>query len=573
MSYDIQVQTILAHVRNLPGFARLQDLCPDTPLDDAAIGDILSAAGAFAHDVLAPFNRIADKHGATLIDGRVHTAPGHVATWQQFIEGGWTTIEAPVEFGGAGLPMTIHSACEELFNRASPAFGMLATPNRCAVRLLARYAAPGIKDEWLPRLVAGTWGATICISEADAGSDVPRLRTRAVPRPDGSWSVTGEKMWISYGDHDLTERIGHMVLARTPDAPVGSGGLSLFLVPSHIDGHTNPIHVRRIEEKLGLHGSPTCELGFDGAQGWLIGTLHRGLSQLFTMIIGMRLSVGSQGAGIAGAANDLAWAYAAERKQGGRPDQPPVAIDTHGDVRRMLLLSAARAEVTRGLVLTASIVSDLQALESDADGKAEAASLLGWLLPITKTFCAESASLCANEAIQVLGGAGYTREWPAEQYLRDARVLSIYEGTSGMQALDLLVRRVMGDDGKSYRAFMRHARQDVAQAGDAWAAGQIQTVLDTLEDITGTIAGAGGVSDLHQAIAYPYFQLASLATTGWIALRLTGLAGSPCHRRLAALGRHWLRLLPALAMKEAMDIRAGCDLIAGFDEVKASLSV
>jgi 3-(methylthio)propanoyl-CoA dehydrogenase len=572
MSYDIPVLSLLAHLQTLPRLDRLLDLLPDSAVDEAMLTEILGTAGTFAHDVLSPFNRVADRHGASLVEGRVKTAPGHGEVWSAFVEGGWTTIEAPVEFGGAGLPMIVHSACEELFNRASPAFGMLATPIRCAVRLLTKYANADLQSEWLPKLVAGEWGATICISEADAGSDVPRLRTRARPRDDGSWSVSGEKMWISFGDHDLTERIGHLVLARTPEAPVGAGGLSLFLVPSTVDGRRNGVHVRRLEEKLGLHGSPTCELGFEDAQGWMIGTQHRGLSQLFTMIIGMRLSVGSQGAGIAGASADLAWAYAAERKQGGRPDQAPVAIDNHGDVQRTLLACGARAEVARGLVLVASIISDLQALETDAGAKGQAADLLGWLLPITKNFGAEAASLCASEAIQVLGGAGYTREWPAEQYLRDARVLAIYEGTSGMQALDLLMRRVLGDEGRCYRAFLQRARADVDEAADAWAGRQLTQVLDCLGEATDHVARFGKDVQFCQSIAYPYLQLASIATTGWVALRLTALAGSPVKDRIAALARHWLRLLPAMAGKEGADIAAGCDLTCEFANARSGIA-
>lgn len=566
MSYDAAAGAILAQIRALPEFARLCALTPDTAPDESTLEGILRGAAALAEGCLEPFNRVADAQGCALVDGRVRLAPGHHDAWAAFVAGGWTMIEGPVEHGGLGLPMVVHAGCEELFNRASPAFGMLPTPLRCAARVLEKYGSDDLKSTWLPRLVDGSWGATICISEADAGSDVPRLRTMARPDADGAWRVTGEKMWITFGDHDLTERIGHLVLARTPDGAPGSAGLSLFLVPSQEDGRRNAVVVRRVEEKLGLHGSPTCALGFEGARGWLVGAPGRGLAQLFTMIIGMRLSVGSQGAGIAGASAALAWRYAAERRQGGRPDQPPVTLDRHGDIRRLLLGCAARAEVARGLVLTASAVSDLQLCEGGEDARADAAALLGWLLPITKNFCAEAAFTCASEAIQVLGGAGYTREWPAEQYLRDARVLPIYEGTSGMQALDLVLRRVLGDEGRAIEAFLVAARRDLAAAGDTWAAGRFAALLALLGEARDGLAKAAAPT-----VAYPFLQLASLVTTGWIALRLSGLDGSPLHDHLAGLGRHWLRIALPLAGAEAAQVAMGQDLISDYEAIDPAM--
>jgi hypothetical protein len=300
--------------------------------------------------------------------------------------------------------------------------------------------------------------------------------------------------------------------------------------------------VRRIEEKLGLHGSPTCALGFEGARGTLIGTPGRGLAQLFTMIVGMRLSVGSQGAGIAGASASLARTYAAQRRQGGRGDAPPVTIDRHGDIQRLLLACAARAEMARALTLAASAQADLQARETDEAARTQAGLVLSWLLPITKNFCAEAASLCASEAIQVLGGAGYTREWPAEQYLRDARVLAIYEGTSGMQALDLVLRRVLGDEGRAFHAFLALARAEAAPSPDADPLGQMLDLLET--------AAQGLDKARAPIIACPFLSLASLATTGWLARRLTRLSGTPANDHLAALGRHWLRLASPKPMRK-----------------------
>ncbi|MPT47456.1 MAG: acyl-CoA dehydrogenase [Sphingobium sp.] len=561
MSFDKAAEAITIHVTNLPGWERLRTLAAEADLDEATISEIIGTAAKFSADILEPFDKSADHVGCRVENGRVITAPGHKEAWQAFVEGGWPTLNASPEFGGSGLPFVIHSACEELFNRGSLSFGMLATPCRCASMLLDEHASDDIKNEWLPKFISGEWGATICISEGDAGSDVGRIRTMATPQEDGSWSISGEKMWISYGDHDLTSRIGHMVLARTPDAPPGTRGISLFLVPSDIDGAHNGTIVHRIEEKMGLHGSPTCNFGFEESKGYLIGQLHRGLPQLFTMIIGMRISVGSQGAALANAAADLGIAYAADRKQGGKPDAAPIAIARHKDVQRQLSNMAARAEVTRGLVLTTSILADLSKLEDDDAAKAQHSALMGWLLPITKNFCAESAFITSSEAIQVLGGAGYTTEWPAERYARDARVLAIYEGTTGMQAQDLLHRRLLKDEGKGLKAFLTVAQADIDAATDKEAAANLTQVI---AELTQASEWLGGRTDTPADIDYAavsYLNLASLAATGWVALRLSNLSGDALRDKMAARGRYWLRFIPGMAANEHRLIKAGAAIL------------
>lgn len=567
MTFANAVSAITAHLLAMPEFARLRTVMPQAAeWDDVALAEIIGAAGRLADEVIEPFDRAADGQGCHLRDGRVATAAGHAEAWRQYIDGGWPALEAPSDFGGLGLPLVVHSACEELFNRASPAFGMLATSARCAVRLLHQHASAELCAEWLPKLASGEWAGTICISEADAGSDVGRIRTMAAPNPDGSWSVTGEKMWISFGDHDLAPRIGHLLLARTPDAPAATRGLSLFLVPSTWEGERNGVITRRVEEKLGLHASPTCALGFENARGWLVGTLHRGLPQLFTMITGMRISVGSQGAALAGAAADLALGYAAERRQGGAAASA-VPIAMHGDVRRMLLLSGARAEVARGLTLLASAVSDLAGHEPDPEARDEAGTLLAWLLPITKNFGAEAAFDNSVIAIQVLGGAGYTREWKAEQYLRDSKVLSIYEGTTGMQALDLLLRRVIGGDGAGLAAFLRQVEPELAAAHDRELAQTLAGVVDALKSASEQLRAQHADESILQAAAVPYLQLASLATTGWIALRLLKLEGPGANQAIVARARHWLRILPALAAPQIALIDLRDSLLDGFEQL------
>jgi alkylation response protein AidB-like acyl-CoA dehydrogenase len=543
-AYDIA--PLVAQLRAAPGLERLCALAGDDGLADMAEA-ILEEAAKFAQSVLAPLNPAMDQHGCRLEGGRVKTAPGHAEAWAAFCDAGWQTLDKPADHGGQGLPLVVWAAAQELFDRACVAFGMLPSSQGGASTLLQAHADPDIQAEWLPRLASGEWAATIVISEADAGSDVGRIRTLAMSTGDGGWSISGEKTWITFADHDLAPRIGHCVLARTPNAAPGGAGLSLFLAPSVLnDGARNAIQVRRIEEKMGLHGSPTCAVGFEGARARLIGKEGRGLSQLFAMITQMRLSVGVQGLGVATGAVETARAYAAERLQGGRPDQPPISLDRHPDIQRLLLQGLSRVETLRGLVYAAAVQADLAARETDVAAKARAAALTAWLLPIVKTLGGDVAFDTASEAIQVLGGAGYVRDWPVEQYLRDARVFTLYEGASGMQALDLLHRRLWRDEGAGLKVFLELARADAASVGGGPDVETAAAALDLLEDAAAQLDGWRTAPREAEAGASAFLQLAGLCATGWIALRLTGLEDA----RLAAAGRFWLS---DLAQRASLD--------------------
>ena len=543
------------------------DASPDT------ITAILEEASKFATAWLAPLNGRADRQGCALTDGRVITPDGHKQAWDAYLEAGWLGIDQPADAGGMELPLVVMAACQELFDRSNVAFGMLPTGQRAAARLIAAHADDALKAEWLPRLISGEWTATICISEPDAGSDVGRIRTMAKPLPDGGWSITGEKIWISYGDHDLADRIGHCLLARTPDAPPGAAGLSLFLVPDRLPGpdgalSPNGVLVRRIEEKLGLHGSPTCAMGFEGARGHLIGAVGRGLAQLFTMITTMRLMVAVQGLSIATGSADVALDYAEERRQGGRPDASAVPIAEHADVQRMLMGMVSRVEVLRGVVLAAAVQADLGRLETDKEARETAQAVTGWLLPIAKTYGGETAFETSSDAIQVLGGAGYVNDWPVEQSLRDSKVFTIFEGTSGIQALDLLHRRLRRDEGRGLKAFLAYARADLeakgAHAGDD--AARLGRTLDLLEDAAGRLAPANAPGD---GVAHSFLRLAAMAATGWIALRLAGLPPiDPASRRLSAAGRYWLTDLDLRATQDHAQICLGSDRLELFEAVR-----
>jgi alkylation response protein AidB-like acyl-CoA dehydrogenase len=417
----------------------------------------------------------------------------------------------------------------------------LPVPIRSAVRLIDTYASPELRAEWLPKLLFGEWGATICISEVGAGSDVSRMTTTARPNDDGTWSITGEKQWISFGNHDLTDQIGHCLLARTQ----GAKGLSLFLVPDRIDGQQNGVFVRSLERKLGLHLSPTCAMGFEDARGHLLGEEGRGLAQMFVMIANMRMSVGAMGLGMASGAADVALSYARERVQGGS------AIIAHADVERQLLDQQTSVELLRGLVYMAAIQSDLGRNETDAEARGEAAALAQWLLPIIKTLGGETAFNVASGAIQVLGGAGYTQDWPVEQVLRDARVLTIFEGTTGMQAIDLLHRRLWKDEGRGLQAFLRAARAaeaELAKVGDQTSADAAHEVFDSLEQAAGALDAMKGDPRGAEAGACSFLALAGHAGLTWIAVRLAKLEASATADRLRALSRYHLAKAGATAV-------------------------
>jgi alkylation response protein AidB-like acyl-CoA dehydrogenase len=504
------------------------------PLDGAAEA-VLREAARFAARHLAPLAAAMDRPGCTLDEGRVRTAPGHAAAWREYAGDGWAGLTAPEAAGGQALPMALAAAVQEVMDAANPAFGMLGINARCATRLLASHGDAAMRADWMPRLASGEWGATICISEPQAGSDVGRIRARAEQRADGVWTVTGEKCWISYGDHDLTQRIGHFLLARPRGAPEGTRGLSLFLVADRLDdGRRNGVTVARLEEKLGLHGSPTCGLAFEAAEAVPVGLPGRGLATLFAMIISMRLGVASQGAAVAQAACEVAERYAHERAQGGDIAAPPVPISRHAEVRRTLLRMRARAEVARLLALQAAAWVDASDL-----GAAAASARAALLLPVAKTFCAEAAFTNADAAIGVLGGAGYVKDWPVERMLRDCRVFSIYEGTSAIQALDLLGRRVLGREGDA-------VLRDVL--GRLGASARLAAcVLET----AGALAGMGGRA--REAGALPFLRLVAVTLGEGLLLR-AGRAGGERAGRYAALAEFWGRD----AVDEAAWLAAQC---------------
>ena len=419
--------------------AGLHGLAEDHP-DIETMQAIFAEAERFSRDFLEPGSKLADAQGARMEAGRVKLPPSQLTSWVGYVAGGWPELSAPAAYGGQGLPLTVAVGAQMLFDASDIALGMLALNQRCAIRLLRNVASREVQDLWIPRFISCDWATTICISESDAGSDVGRIRARAVAAGDGTYRITGQKCWISYGDHDLAPNIVHFILARTPGQPAGTRGLTLFLLPdTRVDGTRNGVEVLRIEEKLGLHASPTCVLAFEDAEAIALSPEGRGMPAIFEMIVGMRLGVGGQSCALANRAAEIAWAYAASRTQGGRPDAPPVFIHEHAEVRRLLLETRLTATSVTLLTLQAAAWA-----EAGDKGDKAAAARASVLLPAVKSLAAEAAFETASQAIQVLGGAGVTREWPVERILRDARVFSIFEGTTAIQALDLMQRQLLG---------------------------------------------------------------------------------------------------------------------------------
>ena len=522
-----------------PAFAHV-----DRDLVDA----VLAGAARFATGVLAPLNAPGDRQGSRLEDGRVVTPRGFVDAYGQFAAGGWIGLDMPDAFGGQNLPLVVQAAVAEMVNGANVSFAMLPLMLRAAARMLIAHGTPALVDTYVRRLVSGEWAATICISEAEAGSDVGRVRTRAVPVEDGGYRITGTKIFITFGDHDLTRQICHMVVARTPGAPAGTRGLSLFLVPKRLVGGdgalgaVNGVTVSRVERKMGLKASPTCVVNFDNACGYLVGEECGGLNVLFAMINTMRFEVAVQGVAVAGAATARALDYAAQRPQGGRGDAAPVAIIEHADVRRMLMIMRARTEAMRALVMETALNLDLARAAADENDQSEARALAEWLLPVCKACAAEAGFEVANLAVQVFGGHGYVSESGIEQYVRDSRVMSIYEGTGGIQALDLVTRKLAAEGGRRYRLFAGRIRADLErfQANPATVVihRAVCDGLDMLDDCSDhMLAWLKDARRDAEAGASAYLALVGLIGGGWMWLRMAGADGQTA-RHQTQTARH-----------------------------------
>jgi alkylation response protein AidB-like acyl-CoA dehydrogenase len=523
------MQFILRELIDVP---RLLQLPGFEAIEADVLQSVLEQAAAFASEVLSPLNRVGDRSGSQLRDGKVQTPKGWREAYARFAEDGWNGVACPSSIGGHGLPAVVAASTEEMWQGANAAFALCPMLTRSAIEAVEIAASDALKRRYLPNLVSGRWSGTMNLTEPQAGSDLAAIKTRATRQTDGSYRINGQKIFITYGEHDLTENIIHMVLARTPDAPAGVKGISLFLVPKVLLkedgtlGSANDLRCLSIEHKLGIHASPTCVMQYGteaagadasrGAVGWLVGEENRGLEYMFIMMNMARFSVGMQGLGIAERAYQQALGYARERRQGG------VTIIRHPDVRRMLLTMKSTIEAMRALACVVAEAADHARVNPDAGARQRAQSFMSLLIPVVKGWFTESAVTLTSLGVQVHGGMGFIEETGAAQYLRDARITPIYEGTTGIQANDLVGRKILRDGGQvafELIATMSQVKVELSRSHNAHLgalARSLERAIQSLDQAVRCVVERGREHiSIAQAGAEPLLQLVGIVGGGW----------------------------------------------------------
>ncbi|MGC6330031.1 acyl-CoA dehydrogenase family protein [Rhizorhabdus sp. FW153] len=533
---------------------------------------VLDEAGKMCAERLQPLNREGDEQGSRLIDGVVHTPEGYAEAYREFVAAGWASLSGDPAHGGQGLPFVLQLWLDEMISATNLSFGLFPGLTRGACEAIAAHASEELKARYLAPLVTGEWTGAMALTESGAGTDLALLKTRATPNGDDSYAVQGTKIFISSGDHDFGGNIVHLVLARLPDAPAGVKGISLFLVPKFLpdtDGNftvRNAMSVGALEKKMGIHAQPTCVMNYDGATGWLVGEPHRGLAAMFTMMNAERLMVGIQGLGIAGGAYQQAVAYARDRLQGRSADgaRGPVSIVEHADVRRMLLNVRSFVEAGRALAGWTALQLDRAASHPDSGERAKADALVALLTPVVKASFTDIGFEAAVQAQQVFGGHGYIREWGMEQFVRDARIAQIYEGTNGVQAMDLIGRKVTLAGGAVVDGYFDLIAAELGGVETAEAramASRVAEALAELRDITVSVRGAS--VDVAGAAAVDYLRLFALVSMGWMWVRMVDAArgDEPLHAAKRGVGAYYVRRVLPQALGLAAAIREGADPI------------
>ena len=493
MTFSTPIRDMRFVLDHAAGFSALEKIGAFPELSDDLVAAVMEEMGKFCDQVIASLNEGSDAEGARLENGVVRTSPGFKEAYGQYVEGGWNSLAFSEDWGGQGLPATLANALVDALNGACMSFAIGTTLTTGAVKAIMHSGTDEQKKLYLEKMVSGAWTGTMNLTEPNAGSDLSAVRTKAEPTGDGRYKISGQKIFITYGDHDMTDNIIHLVLARLPDAPEGTAGISMFIVPkTHVNddgslGARNDVQCIKLEEKMGLHGSPTCVIAF-GENGECYGTLlgeeNKGLKNMFVMMNAARLDVGLQGVGVAERAYQRALAFSQERKQGRAPGVKTgdmIPIYEHADVRRMLLDMKALTEGARGICYANAVAYDLARHAPDDEARREAAALEGLLTPISKAWSTDRANEVASIGVQIHGGMGYIEETGAAQHMRDARIAAIYEGTNGIQAMDLVGRKLQGDGGAAANAYISHVareadlasaakREDVARCGHRLAA-------------------------------------------------------------------------------------------------------
>ncbi|ANI79247.1 acyl-CoA dehydrogenase [Sphingobium sp. EP60837] len=531
---------------------------------DLAIA-VLEEAGKMCAERLHPLNRHGDEAGSRLIDGEVHTPAGYPDAWADFVNAGWPSLSASPEYGGQGLPFVLQLWLDEMMSATNLSFALFPGLTRGACEAIMVHADEALRTTYVPPMISGEWTGAMALTESGAGTDLALLKTKAEPQGDGSWMITGTKIFISSGDHDFGGNVVHLVLARLPDAPDGVRGISLFLVPKYLpdaEGRftvRNTMSVGALEKKMGIHAQPTCVMNYDGATGWLVGEAHKGLAAMFTMMNAERLMVGIQGLGIAGGAYVQAASYAKERLQGRSADgaHGPVAIIEHADVRRMLLNIRAFVEAGRALAGWTALQLDRAHSHPDAAERVRADALVALLTPVVKAAFTDMGFESAVQAQQVFGGHGYIREWGMEQYVRDARIAQIYEGTNGVQAMDLVARKLAMANGAVVESFFDLVCGDLNIGPSTKVGEKTREALALLREATAALRGAA--VDAAGAASVDYLRLFALVAMGWMWTRMAGAArnGTAQHQAKLAVADFFADKILPQAHSLAAAIAAG----------------
>ncbi|GAA6200077.1 acyl-CoA dehydrogenase [Aquicoccus sp. SU-CL01552] len=505
MPYRAPVSEYEFLFRHVVGYDQVSATDRFSEADGDTVSAILTEAGKMCEEVMAPVQRNGDLHPARLENGKMRTSPGFADGWKAISEGGWIGMSAPEAHGGMGLPMALTTSVNEMMSAACLSLQLAPLMSQGQIEALDHHASDALKELYLPKLISGEWSGTMNLTEPQAGSDVGALSSKAEPNGDGTYAITGQKIFISWGDNDFSENICHLVLARLPDGVPGTKGISLFLVPKFLPdeagkpGVANSLKVVSLEHKMGLHGSPTCVMQYDGATGWLVGKEHGGMAAMFTMMNNARLGVGGQGVGVAEGAYQHALAYALERKQGKTPSG---TIVDHADVRRMLLEMKADLFASRAILLACAVAIDMQTATGEADWAARAALLT----PIAKAFGTDTGIRVAETGVQVHGGMGFIEETGAAQYYRDVRVTAIYEGTNGIQAMDLVARKMM-DGGEAACRLLEEIQKQAEHARGTLPelAEPVWQAAETLREATEWLVSQDNMNDRF-AGAVPYLR-------------------------------------------------------------------
>lgn len=555
MTFSTPVRDMRFILDHATGFSALEKTGAYPELSDDLVDAVMEELGKFCDQVIAPLNAGSDRDGARLENGVVRTSPGFKQAYGQYVEGGWNSLAFPEEWGGQGLPSTLANVLVDALNGACMSFAIGTTLTTGAVKAILHAGTDEQKKLYLGKMVSGEWTGTMNLTEPQAGSDLSAVRAKAEPVGDGRYKISGQKIFITYGDHDLTDNIVHLILARLPDAPEGTAGISMFIATkAHVNedgslGARNDAHCIKLEEKMGLHGSPTCVMAYgDNGEcyGTLLGEENKGLKNMFVMMNSARLDVGLQGVGVAERAFQRALAFAQDRRQGrasGVKTGDMVAIYEHADVRRMLLNMKALVEGARAICYANAVAYDLARHAPDEDARRKASALEGLLTPISKAWATDRANEVASIGVQIHGGMGYIEETGAAQHMRDARIAGIYEGTNGIQAMDLVGRKLQGDGGAAAKAFIGEVekeadlasaakRADVAHCGRrlATAAAALKTATDALLEMAATdqdavLAGAADYLKQFGNVAAGHYLTRGAVAAALLAKEDAGAAG------------------------------------------------